>query len=230
MNTINLTHKVKLLERPVAAPQPIDAYTRNTLRTSKARADLLGAIRSVLPHLAEAIEQSDAIDLHELNARAAALAHEMLSINRECDRLLRNPDETAIPAGDGAATISSTTVHFVSLEERLEEAIHRRGEISDELQKIKEQRDAPLFVRMNCVSKLIKAGFDRYAAELMLDLICSGFYGLEQLMSSESDSVEFCLRRLAALHGTAWLNKLIKSQPEEVASYKRLLAVLKESS
>jgi hypothetical protein len=183
-------------------------------RAKAAHAQVINMLREVRPVMAKKIEESDAIDRHELNRKAQCLSEELLSLNRQCDQLL-------------VQHISSSARAI--LEEKLQQASGRRYEITCELQKIKDQRDHPLFVRMDCASELIKSGLNSCAAEVLLDLICSGFFGLEQVISGEDDSVEFCLRHLSILHGLSWLNRLIESQPPEVASYIRLKQAIRES-
>jgi hypothetical protein len=257
MKTINYPPKTRTDGETVRESPVSGALARATEEASKKRAELLNAIKGVRSGLAREIEESDAIDHEYLNRRSAALTQELISLNRECDRILREyaealpdvaetgtsanvqvhinqidhiDDETLPPPQAGDHHKHSSRATAAKLNERLELAMNRRQEIASEIQEIKDQRDAPLFVRMHGASKLIKGGFDRLAAGLLLDLICSGFYGLEQVMSSEGDTVEFCLRRVSALHGTAWLERLIETHPKEVESYKRLQEVLKESS
>ena len=209
----------------------------------KARSELMFALKTIRPGLAEEIEKSDALDHSELNRREEQLSRELVFLNRDCDRLLVNYDRTLSQPNDSASEAQSlneldprpnsagTIADLVHnhIEEKLAKALLRRQEITAELQKIKEQRDTPLFVRMNVASELLKSGLDKYAAEVLLDLITSGFYGLEQLMSGDSDTVEFCLRRVSTIHGTTWLDRLIYTQPPAVANYMRLRELIKDS-
>ena len=209
----------------------------------KARAELMVALRKVRPALAAGIEKSDAVDHEELNRQVERLTRELVFLNRDCDRLLVDydaslrsssvnnkvtdmgpPEAYRWPNSDCKGIVTQAHV-----EEALAKAMNRRNEIASELQQIKELRDAPLFVRLHAASDLIKTGFDQYAAEVLLDLISSGFYGLELLMSGDNDTVEFCLRRISTLHGTGWLDRLIHSQPPAVANYMRLRELMKDS-
>lgn len=210
----------------------------------KARSELIAALKAVQPALAAEIEQSDAIDHDKLNQTEEQLTRELVYLNRDCDRMLVKYDGVPQPpsrlsgdiilsnAPDASLSPDHSNTAVVSynyIGEKLAKALLRRQAITAELQQIREQRDAPLFVRMNAASELLKSGLDQYAAEVLLDLISSGFYGLEQLISGDSDTVEFCLRRIATIHGTAWLDRLIISRPPAVANYTRLRELIKDS-
>lgn len=210
----------------------------------KARAELMATLRKVRPTLAARIEKSDDVDHEELNRRVERLTRELVFLNRDCDRLLVDYDASLRPSSGANNKVTDMgppeayrwpnsdcngPVTHTHVEEALAKAMNRRTEIASELQQIKELRDAPLFVRLHAASDLIKTGLDQYAAEVLLDLISSGFYGLELLMSGDNDTVEFCLRRISSLHGTGWLDRLIHSQPPAVANYMRLRELMKDS-
>lgn len=205
----------------------------------KARSELLANLRNIQPTIATEIEKSDAINHEELNRAEEKLSRELADLDRYCDRLLIKFDVRVNTSSDpisesqfrwsDANGIDRTAVINSYIEDKLANAIQRRQEIIAALQQIRERRDAPLFVRMNAASELLRCGLDSYAADVLLDLISSGFYGLEQLISGDSDKVEFCLRQIESTHGTVWLDHLITSQPPGVANYMRLRDLLKES-
>jgi hypothetical protein len=199
----------------------------------KARSELLANLKTIQPNIAAEIEKSDDINHAELNRTEEKLSRELIYVNRDCDRLSVKVDAELRGSEATTSDMHTDKVHNIDsfhnhLAEQLARAFQRRQEITTELNHIRERRDAPLIARMNAASELLKNGLDSYAAEVLLDLISSGFYGLELLISGDNDTVEICLRRIATVHGTAWLARLVASRPPAAANYLRLHELMQD--
>jgi hypothetical protein len=233
-----------------ASEQALIQLPRSRSVVDGRHAAMMKILKQVRPAFARDIEAADRADQHELNDRGKALRTNLSAVNQEWEVAIKHYNEalcrlSEIPSAEerfAALRQAQTCAEFerarkihelrsfapeiADLEEKLDDVMKRCSEIAAQLQRIQEQKDAPLFARMMCAADLIRWGMHTLAAEVLLDLMRISANLNASGGERERTRGEWFLRKIASAHYFKWLDTVIETNPAEAPSYRKLRAAM----